>query len=292
MSPPRAGRVHLSLGRGNAAAFTLIELSIVLVILGLLVGGILTGRALMRAAEIQSVITQYQNFGTAVDIFREKYDAMPGDMADATSLWGAADGGDGIGADCHGVASVGKETCNGNGDGYVGTDYDFSVVGTFINQNGELFRFWQHLANAGLIEGKFTGRTDSTSNPWILSPGKNTPPTKIGVGSWTGARIAPTNPYVYNQALMGTHTDFFPAIIDQMLFAMWADSNSYVLTTEEIYGIDDKIDDGKPGYGKINATKKTGSISPNCTTSDSAATAEYDTSNKTSRCFFYMSKKI
>ena len=63
--------------------FSLVELSIVLVILGLLIGGILTGQSLIRAAELRSVTTQYQGYVTAVNTFRDKYFALPGDMPNA-----------------------------------------------------------------------------------------------------------------------------------------------------------------------------------------------------------------
>jgi prepilin-type N-terminal cleavage/methylation domain-containing protein len=273
------------------AGFSLIELAIVLVILGLLVGGIMSGQSLIRAAEIHSVITQYQNFGSSIDIFRDKYDEIPGDMANATSLWGAADGGDGLGTDCHSVSSVGTETCNGNGDGYPGSE-PTTANGGGVNANGERFRFWQHLANAGLIEGKFTGRTDSTSDVWAVVRGKNVPPAKIGNAFWTVASISPNDAFWYNTLLNDTHAEYFPSFRDKIQFDIRSGPSSFVLNTEEIYSLDSKTDDGKPGYGKIIATKRTGSFSPNCTTSDSAATAAYDLSNKTSRCMFFMGKPI
>ena len=70
------------------AAFSLVELSIVLVILGLLTGGILTGQNLIRAAELRSVVTEFQTYQTAVMTFRDKYFALPGDMTNATDFWG------------------------------------------------------------------------------------------------------------------------------------------------------------------------------------------------------------
>ena len=65
--------------------FTLVELSIVLVILGLLVGGVLTGQSLIRAAELRTVSTQYATFSTAVNTFRDKYFTIPGDMTNASA---------------------------------------------------------------------------------------------------------------------------------------------------------------------------------------------------------------
>lgn len=53
--------------------FSLVELSIVLVILGLLTGGILAGQSLIRAAELRAVSTEYSRYATAVQSFRDKY---------------------------------------------------------------------------------------------------------------------------------------------------------------------------------------------------------------------------
>lgn len=58
-------------------AFSLVELSIVLVILGLLVGGILAGRALIHASELRGVHTEFNQYKTAVMAFRNKYLLYP-----------------------------------------------------------------------------------------------------------------------------------------------------------------------------------------------------------------------
>ena len=93
--------------------FSLVELSIVLVILGLLTGGILAGQSLVRASELRAVSSEYQRYATAMHAFRDKYFAIPGDMTNATKFWGddataCADGA---------VADGTPGTCNGNGNG-------------------------------------------------------------------------------------------------------------------------------------------------------------------------------
>jgi prepilin-type N-terminal cleavage/methylation domain-containing protein len=96
--------------------FTLIELSIVLVILGLLVSGVLLGQDLIRAAELRSVPTDFQKYQTAVNIFRDKYRALPGDMRNATDFWGENDPNL---STCRTTEGSGTDTCNGDGDGVV-----------------------------------------------------------------------------------------------------------------------------------------------------------------------------
>src|ERR1700685_2558728 len=100
-------------GRGG---FTLIEMSIVLVVIGLVVGGVLVGQDLIRAAYVRAQITQIEKFNTAVNTFYGKYQALPGDMNATTALangfatrggWGGAGDGNGIiqGAVCSGGGS-------------------------------------------------------------------------------------------------------------------------------------------------------------------------------------------
>ena len=68
--------------------FTLLELSIVMVIIGLIIGGITVGQDLIRSAELNSVVTDINKYKTAINTFNLKYNAMPGDMSNATSYWG------------------------------------------------------------------------------------------------------------------------------------------------------------------------------------------------------------
>ena len=68
--------------------FSLLELSIVLVILGLLAGGVLSGKSLIRAAELRTIGTERDRFRTAMYAFRDKYFMLPGDISNATSFWG------------------------------------------------------------------------------------------------------------------------------------------------------------------------------------------------------------
>src|SRR5688572_21710023 len=90
--------------------FTLIELSIVLVIIGLLVGGVLVGRDLIKAAEIQKVISQAEQYKTVFYTFKNKYNCIPGDCRNATTFFGTPTG---IG--CSDVITpVTDGTCNGN----------------------------------------------------------------------------------------------------------------------------------------------------------------------------------
>lgn len=79
----------------TSSGFTLIELSIVLVIIGLMVGGIVGGRALIRQAELQSIVRDINSIKTALNAFQSQYDDMPGDFAQADQYWAIASNGNG-----------------------------------------------------------------------------------------------------------------------------------------------------------------------------------------------------
>ena len=86
LSNRASGRVCAE--RAETQGFSLVELSIVLVILGLLTGGILAGQNLIRASELRSVSTQINQLNTAFMTFRDTYFALPGDMRNAQDFWG------------------------------------------------------------------------------------------------------------------------------------------------------------------------------------------------------------
>jgi prepilin-type N-terminal cleavage/methylation domain-containing protein len=77
--------------------FTLIELSIVLVIIGLVAAGILVGKDLIRTAELRGDIREIEKIDAAVTTFRLKYNCLPGDCANATQFLEGAFDGDGNG---------------------------------------------------------------------------------------------------------------------------------------------------------------------------------------------------
>ncbi len=243
--------------------FSLVELSIVLVILGLLTGGILTGQNLIRAAELRSVTTEFQALQTAAMTFRDKYFALPGDMTNAETFWGSM-------TNC-GAASpsgTGTQTCNGDGDGVIAL--------APAAQTGENHTFWQQLSNANLLEGSYSG-ISGPSGEYIS--GVNVPKSRLGNNAlwavaWYGPRFSHPDDFDGNYrnvfALRNNNDSPGPGI------------NAGVLTTEEAWNIDTKIDDGFPGQGNVRA-RKTSKV-PGCVSSDDAVTAAYVLNNNNVVC--------
>jgi prepilin-type N-terminal cleavage/methylation domain-containing protein len=111
--------------------FTLVEIAIVLVIIGLLLGGILKGQEMITQAKIKNVMADMSGVSAAMYGYQDRYKALPGDdnrAGTASGRWGAATG-------------------SGNGDGVINSPYLTATAGD------ESLMFWDHLRRAGFISG-------------------------------------------------------------------------------------------------------------------------------------------
>ena len=107
--------------------FTLVEIAIVLVIIGLLLGGILKGQEMITQAKIKNVVADFSGLSAAYYGYQDRYRAIPGDDAGANPRWSGA------------VA--------GNGDGVVTGAYNSST------DTDESRKWWDHLRRAGFVAG-------------------------------------------------------------------------------------------------------------------------------------------
>lgn len=131
--------------------FTLIELSIVLVIIGLIAGGVIAGMSLLQNARLQSIQKEARAVIVAANVFKTKYGYLPGDFPQATT-------------------AIDPSTTNGNGDGLV--DFRFNSGGTSAS---ETTRLWQHLTLSGIYPGSYPG---TYANPSL--PGTHVPQSQLG----------------------------------------------------------------------------------------------------------------
>lgn len=253
---------HMKLAH-RMRAFTLIEISVVLVILGLLIGGVVAGRVLLRQSEVSSIMVDAQKYKDAIITFQQKYSSLPGDMANATSYWGIAAGTLGNDATCYAAGSATSvATCSGNGDGQI------NYSSTYANES---LRVWQHLANAKMITGAFTGITGAAH-----VVGTNSPGSRIGAaGFGISYRVAASGDPNLFDGQYG-HVMYFGANYTS------APPYTGAISGPEAEGLDTKYDDGKPALGTIR-TWKNGGYSTTCASS-TAATATYSTSSTSNLC--------
>jgi prepilin-type N-terminal cleavage/methylation domain-containing protein len=122
------------------SGFTLIEIAIVLVIIGLLLGGILKGQELITQGRIRNVSNDFQSVTAAINLFQDRYRALPGDDAGAATRWTTTD--------------------KGNGDGVFNGAYNTVCA---ANSTVETCLFWHHLRLAGLVGGATTDRTQAVN---------------------------------------------------------------------------------------------------------------------------------
>lgn len=211
--------------------FTLIELSIVLVIIGLIVGGVLVGQDLIKAAEIRATVGQYEKYNSAMNTFRTKYNGIPGDLLSTQAL--------AFGLTCLGGSAT---TCTGgtglgDGNGLL----EGAAAGTAA-QIGETPLLWRQLADANLVEGSVGTTIVQTSGAMTTAgPASFFLPAKLGRGNyWVAGANSGQNYY-----LLGTVAS--TSATDAVLTA------SSGLTPVEAYNIDTKLDDGMAQTGIVQA---------------------------------------
>lgn len=208
-----------------------------LVIIGLIVGGVLVGQDLISSAQVRSVATQIEKYQTAVNTFRAKYNALPGDMDTAT-------------ASKFGFTPRPGAQGQGDGNGLI-EGYDpccAPYVSGSAQLYGETVMFWVDLTtangqNLNLIDSSFN--TASFTSPTCSFGGVTTeislcfPVAKMGqatsvyVNSWYGKN------YFGLAAIFGTGAGFFTS------------ANS--ITVKQAYSLDKKLDDGLPESGNVIA---------------------------------------
>lgn len=156
----------------NQSGFTLIEIAIVLVIIGLLLGGVLKGQELINSAKVKNLANDFRNIPVYIYGYQDKFKAMPGDdTLAATHLTG------GTAATTPG-GTVGNGVINGNWDS--NTQTDESIV------------FWQHVRLAGLASGPTVvpaAAITSDQDPYL---------PQNAVGGRIGVESASANPPIQN----------------------------------------------------------------------------------------------
>lgn len=159
--------------QNRQSGFTLVEISIVLVIIGLLLGGVLKGQEIINNAKIKNAVNEFNGVTAAIYSYRDRYGALPGDDPEAATRWSGATAGDGNGQVRH-YWWYQNRTTSGWEQGH----------------------FWHHLRLSGLVSGQTEG-SSATASPnnafggytgvgYYRAYGWPSGPLKICMGGVTG----------------------------------------------------------------------------------------------------------
>ena len=214
--------------------FSLVELSVVLVILGLLAAGITAGSALIKNAELRAVTTEFNAFNTNINAFKTSFDHFPGDMPNADEFWDVA-------TTCEAVGSA--AAMNGDNNGRI----EFLAVGG----RNESFMAWCHLALANLANGPFDGNPASANAP---EADEEVPGSKIDGGI-----------YMIGYGAHGMSNANMVVLGGTVGVTMDADLElSAVLSPRDARNIDAKIYDGDPSAGIVRGFDGEGTTAGDC----------------------------
>ncbi|PIR37758.1 MAG: hypothetical protein COV35_08270 [Alphaproteobacteria bacterium CG11_big_fil_rev_8_21_14_0_20_39_49] len=245
--------------------FSLVELSIVIVVVAIITAGIISSNIIVEQAKIRTQISELEKYKLAYEAFKYRFNAIPGDFKDASKYWGAA-------------------VPNGNGNSAIGDISGFNSIDNLhcVNNNEDLI-FFYHLYLAGLIDRKY----EPIPQIDIGYPSLITAPKK-GMGASGGLPGGVFGGDNYTVEFQNSAT--IRARVALNLHAgnlhnmpHCHDFNDDVGTgTPALYhAIDTKIDDGIPLEGSFLAYRAWSSNYGNCLT---AANGEYLLSNERTAC--------
>jgi hypothetical protein len=221
-------RIALLHYRTAKAGFSLMELALVMVIVGLIIAAVFQGRSMVERSELASIAGDAKSVAEAVAQFQKVYKAMPGDMMNASTLL------PGINAD----NPANPEWGNGNGNGKIEAE----------TTNREDLKFWQHLRASGFLKKNFEERRISAMEPVMAASRVN-----------NGMIVNEDDNIGVFFALSGVKPEGAPDITVIELSTVYSPTSFVAvkaypsLSAKEAKDIDTRFDDGNPATGTIRA---------------------------------------
>lgn len=212
--------------------FTLVEMSIVLIVVGLIMVGIVAGSSMIYGSKLRNVISEFDRYKEAVSAFEEQYKYYPGDFNNASHYWETAK--------------------DGNGNWVIEGD------------STERLYAWNHLYQAGLIEGAFTGEVFKESEPYQ---------EKVNI---------PGSMFAKNHYMIGSTTTGVDIFGRQGTFIQYSSNDTPLnpwggaLPAKDAKYIDEKMDDGMAATGFIFGVDGAGTTQGDCSARPEDIGADYN----------------
>jgi len=215
----------------NQKGFTLVELSIVIVLIGLIVAGVTAGQSLVKQAQLRSIITESEQVRVATNAFLLEYNGLPGDITNGADYWAASSSGDG----------------NKRITTHAASDEGYAA--------------WEQLALAGLFPGSFSGA--STGGVGVIG-------TNIPASKYTSAGITIVYDDGTSDATAGDGATSGGREVGKNVILFGSVStvlaNGTVLSVAQASTVDSKVDDGAPTSGSVVAVGSIGTGGTDCIT--------------------------
>ena len=199
----------------NQSGFTLIEIAIVLVIIGLLLGGVLKGQELINSAKVKNLAGDFKNIPVFIYGYQDKFKALPGDQTQTKLDDQFPPAGTAAIATAAGTA-LGNGVINGKWNDPAGTP-------------SEAVMFWQHVRLAGLAPGP-TNLADANYIPSNAAGGK--------IGIQSGSTTAPPMNDAAGNPIRGSYVICSDGILGKF-----------------VKQLDSTLDDSNYGTGSVLAMK-------------------------------------
>lgn len=214
--------------------FTLIEMSIVLVIIGLIVGGILKGQEVIESARQKNLAAMVDQIKAGSNTFVDRYRSLPGDFDEGTT-------------------KISASVANGDRNGYIGSLAGLAAVSgagiAGVNGGaGEYYSYFQGMVAAGLFGG---GQVGASSGASVFSGGST--PSPLPSAPWSNTGFTVTSGIHQGDTTQSTRLAATWLRLQGVTGAMTGAATG-ALPTASAYQLDQKFDDGVPMLGLIRVS--------------------------------------
>jgi prepilin-type N-terminal cleavage/methylation domain-containing protein len=214
------------------SGFTLVEIAIVLVVIGLLLGGILKGQQLINSARVRNLADQSSGIQAAYYGFIDRFRNLPGDMLNTAACTAIGTGIDAAGACATPGNAPGGTVGSSGGNGRIDTVAEAAGV-------------WPHLSAAGFLNGTFTGEladgTALTATTYL---------TAVAIGA--------VPPNAFQGPIMLAHSTSYQNLSARGTVSRLVYSFGGKIPVPLLRDLDQKLDDGVAGSGVLRSAAESG----------------------------------